>query len=159
MSITNEQMRLLMKAMEKDPHIEKAAAKAGMCRQTASKFLRAGKMPSDSKVPHDWQTRTDPFAAVWDEVKARLDDAPELEAKTLFDWLCREHEGMFQEGQLRTLQRRIHDWRALQGPEREVFFPQIHHPGQNMQLDFTSMNAVGITIDGAHIRTCSAIAC
>lgn len=32
MSITNEQMRLLMKAMEKDPHIERAAAKAGICR-------------------------------------------------------------------------------------------------------------------------------
>lgn len=30
MSITNEQMRLLMKAMEKDPHIGKAAAKAEM---------------------------------------------------------------------------------------------------------------------------------
>jgi len=72
MSITNEQMRLLMKAMEKDPHIEKASAKAGMCRQTASKFLRAGNMPSDMKTPHDWQTRSDPFAAVWAAVEEKL---------------------------------------------------------------------------------------
>lgn len=148
MSITNEQMRLLMKAMEKDPNIEKAAAKAGMCRQTASKYLKAGKMPSDLKVPHQWRTRSDPFAEIWDRVEEKLKDAPELEAKTLFEWLCREHEGMFQEGQLRTLQRRIHDWRALHGPEREVFFPQEHHPGETMQLDFTSMNALGISIDG-----------
>jgi hypothetical protein len=147
MSITNEQMRLLMKAMEKDPHIGKAAAKAGMCRQTASKFLHSAKMPSELKTSHDWRTRPDPFVDYWPEVETKLEDAPELEATTLFDWLCREHPGMFQEGQLRTLQRRIHDWRALRGPEREIFFPQVHRPGENMQLDFTSMNALGITIN------------
>jgi len=137
-----------MHAMETAKTQAQAAAKAGMSRQTAAKYLRAGKMPSDLKTPHTWRTRDDPFEAYWDEVRTMLEEAPELQAKTLFDWLCREYPGAFAEGQLRTLQRRVRDWRALEGPGLEVFFPQIHEPGRNMALDFTSMNALGITIAG-----------
>ena len=78
MSITNEQMRLLMKAMEKDPHIEKAAAQAGMCRLTASKHLKTGKMPSDMKVSHQWRTRSDPLPAFFfKDILNTPDDDPE----------------------------------------------------------------------------------
>ena len=52
-----------------------------------------------------------------------------LEAKTIFEDLQRKHPGRFQDGQLRTLQRRIKAWRALEGPSKEVFFPQQHVPG------------------------------
>jgi hypothetical protein len=31
----------------------------------------------------------------------------------LFDWLCEQQPGKYQEGQLRTLQRRVTTWRAL----------------------------------------------
>jgi hypothetical protein len=159
MTITNSQMRLLMQAMENANTQELAAAKAGMSRQTAAKYLRAGKMPSDLKTPHTWRTRDDPFEAYWEEVRAMLEEAPELQAKTLFDWLCRKYPGAFAPGQLRTLQRRVRDWRALEGPGLEVFFPQIHEPGRNMALDFTSMNALGITIEVKRTRICSVIAC
>jgi hypothetical protein len=141
-------MRLLMKAMEKDTTLEQAAAKAGMCRQTASKYLNAGKMPSDMQSMHTWRTRSDPFEAYWEEVRQMLVLAPELQAKTLFDWLCVQYPGAFSEGQLRTLQRRIRDWRALEGPPQEIFFPQVHEPGRNMALDFTSMNELEIRIAG-----------
>ena len=77
-----------------------------------------------------------------------LRDAPGLEAVTLFEDLQRRRSGQFQDGQLRTLQRRIRAWRGLHGPEAEVFFPQVHHPGVNGQSDFTSMNALDITVSG-----------
>jgi hypothetical protein len=51
-------------------------------------------------------------------------------------------------GQLRTLQRRVKRWRALQGPKREVMFPQVHEPGRQSQSDFTHMTELGVTIAG-----------
>jgi hypothetical protein len=44
------------------------------------------------------------------------------------------------------LQRHIKAWRATEGPDKEVFFSQVHHPGQLMQTDFTHMNSLGVTI-------------
>src|SRR5690606_15796915 len=71
-----------------------------------------------------------------------------LEAKTLFEDLQRRYPAQFQDGQLRTLQRRVKQWRALEGPPKEVFFPQEHHPGELCQSDFTHMTALGVTIGG-----------
>ena len=73
---------------------------------------------------------------------------PGLEAKTLFEWLCRREPGRFQEGQLRTLQRRIKQWRARSGPPKEVYFSQAHEPGRLGASDFTHMSGLGVTIDG-----------
>jgi hypothetical protein len=124
------------------------AAKAGMDEKTARKYLKAGKLPSQMKRPRDWQTRTDPFAEVWGEVEGMLREAPKLEALTIFEELGRRYAGRFQAGQLRTLQRRVRVWRGLYGPEREVFFPQVHRPGIQSQSDFTSMNTLEVTIGG-----------
>ncbi len=60
------------------------------------------------KVEHNWRTREDPFAAVWDEVEGKLRTNPGLQAKTLFEDLQRRYPGRFATGQLRTLQRRVH---------------------------------------------------
>jgi hypothetical protein len=81
-------------------------------------------------------------------VQAQLRLNPGLEAKTLFEDLQRRYPGRFQDGQLRTLQRKVKAWRALEGPSKEVFFPQQHKPGALSQSDFTSMNELGITISG-----------
>jgi hypothetical protein len=83
---------------------------------------------------------------VWPEIQELLDVSPELEAKTLFAWLQREYPGRFQDGQVRTLQRRIKRWRATEGPPKEIFFSRHHHPGRLCASDFTSMNSLGITI-------------
>jgi transposase len=77
-----------------------------------------------------------------------LEDAPELEAKTLFEWLCERHPGKYEEGQLRTFQRRVRRWRVLEGPAQEVYFPQEHKPGVRLETDFTWMTSVGVTIRG-----------
>jgi len=73
---------------------------------------------------------------------------PGLQAKTLFLDLQRRSPGRYPDGQLRTLQRRIKRWRALEGPPKEVFFAQIHEPGQTCASDFTHMTELGVTIAG-----------
>ena len=52
-----------------------------------------------------------------------------LEAKTLFEDLQRKNPGKYEDGQLRTLQRRIKRWKAEEGPSKEIFFTQSHKPG------------------------------
>ncbi len=125
-----------------------SGAKADMDEKTARKYRDLGKLPSEIKVDHTWRTREDPFTEVWEEVKGKLKINPGFEAKTLFEDLQRRYPGDFADGQLRTLQRRVKIWRALEGPAKEVFFSQVHKPGELCQSDFTDMNALGVTILG-----------
>jgi len=146
--VTDKQVRRLMTLIENEKTLATAAAKAGMDEKTARKYRRLKRLPSEVKVEHTWRTREDPFAEVWEEVKEKLEINPGLEAKTLFEDLQRRYPGRFADGQLRTLQRRVKAWRALEGPPKEVFFPQVHKPGQLCQSDFTYMKSVGVTIQG-----------
>jgi hypothetical protein len=146
--VTDRQVRMVMKLIETEKTLATAAAKAGMDEKTARKYRRLGKLPSEVKVEHIWRTRGDPFVEVWQEVKEKLEVNAGLEAKTLFEDLQRRYPGRFADGQLRTLQRRVKAWRALEGPAKEVFFPQVHKAGQLCQSDFTYMNSVGVTIQG-----------
>jgi transposase len=133
---------------ENDLPLATIAAKAGMGEKAARKYIRSGLLPSQMKKPRHWRTREDPFSDVWHEIEALLNEAPRLEALTIFQDLQRRYPGKFQDGQLRTLQRRVRIWRGLSGPDREVFFPQVHQPGIQGQSDFTSMNVLDITIGG-----------
>ena len=132
---------------EREASLAVAAMKTGMDRKTARKY-RHGKLPSERVKEHDWRTRPDVFADVWAEVEVRLELAPGLETKTLFEDLQRRFPGRFQDGQLRTLQRRVKRWRALQGPDREVYFAQQHQPGQLGASDFTHLTSLNVTIAG-----------
>ncbi|HEX6881713.1 MAG TPA: IS21 family transposase [Terriglobales bacterium] len=127
---------------------ELAAAKAGMDPKTARKYLLTDRLPSEQKADRTWRTRPDPFGGVWDEIREQVQANPGLEAKTIFGALQRKYPGEFADGQLRTLQRRLRQWRATEGPGREVFFAQHHVPGRLGQSDFTHMNALSITIAG-----------
>jgi len=77
-----------------------------------------------------------------------LRTTPGFEAKTVFEFLQRQNPGRFQDGQVRTLQRRVKVWRATEGPAREVFFAQQHPPGRLGASDFTHMEELGVTIQG-----------
>ena len=123
-----------------------AASKADMDAQTARKYQRAGELPSQVRAPHTWRNRPDAYERVWPEIEQALRVNPGLQAKTLFQHLQRQHPGQFQDAQLRTLQRRIKTWRALEGPAKEVFFAQQHEPGALSQSDFTDMSRLGVTI-------------
>jgi acyl transferase domain-containing protein len=66
-----------------------------------------------SAKPRRWRTRKDPFEAVWLTVLAWLERDPDATAKELFDRLQEKHPGVFSHGQLRTLQRRVKQWRQI----------------------------------------------
>ena len=142
----DRKVRKLMEEYQKTGKVVKAALRADVDPKTARKYLEAGKLPSQMAVDHTWRTRPDPFDEEWWKCEGILNDAPELEAKFLFGWLCEQHPGEYQEGQLRTFQRRVREWRALNGPEKEIFFPQVHEPGKRMSTDCTHMDELGITI-------------
>jgi hypothetical protein len=137
-----------MEEMTKHGQIGQAAMKAGMDRKTAQKYVTAGKLPSEMRAPRDWRTRPDPFEADWPAIETRLREEPALEAKTVFELLQAEHPDRYQEGQLRTLQRRVKRWRAAQGPVRDVVLAQRHRPGEAAQTDFTSTGELAVTIAG-----------
>lgn len=142
------QVRRLMKLRNQKKTLAAAAAAAGMDEKTARKYLKSGKLPSQMGRSRPWRTRPDAYGEVWGEVEKILRDSPSVEAKTLFDYLCRQYEGRFQEGQLRTLQRRVKTWRAVHGEAGEVMFPQSYDPGDQCQSDFSWMSKLGITLAG-----------
>ena len=146
--VTDNQVRRLFKLKNSEKSIADAAMKSRMCENTARKYVQARKLPSEMCSPHTWRTREDSFADDWSEIKSFLKSISGLEAKTIFTYLQRKTPGKYQDGQLRTLQRRVKQWRALEGPAKEVFFDQRHEPGTLGQSDFTHMTDLGITING-----------
>ena len=125
-----------------------SAAVAGMSVRSARKW-QCGPLPSETGQERWWRTRTDPFDGVWEEEILPLlegEAAGRLRATTIIEWLEERHPGRFSATQLRTLQRRLQDWRAIHGPEQEVYFPQEHPPGREAQIDFTHCNSLGVTI-------------
>jgi hypothetical protein len=148
MTTTDAQVRIAMRERTKGRTQEQAAAKANLSsRKTVGKYERLGQLPSELKRPRAYRTRPDPFEAEWPEVIALLEQAPALEAKTLFEWLCEHHPSEYQEGQLRTFQRRVSTWRALHGRQL-LTLEQVHQPGEVLQTDGTWMNKLGITLAG-----------
>lgn len=139
---------LMRRERAKDRTQEQAAARAGMSIRTARKYEQLGKLPSQLKQPRDYRTRPNPFAEDWPWITAQLERDPALQATTLFGLLGGEHPGRYQASQLRTLQRQIAVWRVQQGPNKEVFFPQVHEPGRAAQSDFTHMTDLGVTLGG-----------
>ena len=63
------------------------------------------------KPARAWRTRRDPFAGVWLQVLTWLEAEPDVTAKELFIRLMELHPDEFSPGQLRTLQRRVREWR------------------------------------------------
>jgi hypothetical protein len=146
--ITDQQVCLYMK-IRKNKSQGLASAKAGISERSARRIESAVTLPSQTPRRY-WRSRADPFAQVWDtEIVPLLKSAPKLMAITLLRKLQDDHPGRFPDGMLRTLQRHIRQWRALEGPPKEVFFPQEHAPGHRGLSDFTAMGDLRITIANA----------
>ena len=146
--VTDQQVRRLFAMKNKYQHLYQAADTAGMSTKTARKYFKSGVLPSQEQAIHDWLTHPDAFAEDWSWAEDFLKTNNGVEAKTLFEALQRIYPGRYQDGKLRTFQRRVKQWKALYGPGKEVFFPQIYRPGQWSESDFTRMNKMGITICG-----------
>ena len=96
---------------------------AGMSVRSARKW-QSGPLPSESKPERWWRIRSDPFDGVWEEEIEPLlqgDPTGRLKATTIIEWLEEQHPGRFSASQLPTLQRRLQDWWAPNGPDQEVY--------------------------------------
>lgn len=149
--VTDKQVRKYRQKRAQGLSQEKAALAAAMDVKTARKW-EEGQLPSTrSKKPRDWRTREDPLRGIFErEVIPMLekDEHGLLQATTVLEELREKPSCTLTDGVLRTLQRRISDWRAHNGPGKEVFFPQMHEPGHEAQFDFTRCGELGITVAG-----------
>jgi hypothetical protein len=69
MTTPDRQVRIIMNELSNHRDQGKAAAKAGVSRQTAARYIRTGKLPSELKQIHGWRTRGNPFAEVWPRLR------------------------------------------------------------------------------------------
>lgn len=145
--ISDKQYWRLMKLLNAGKTLGKAAVLTDMDEKTARKYRYLGKPPSQVRQLRAYRTRADVFADVWDEIVPFLKSEPEVEATFLLEYLSEQYPNRFADAQLRTLQRRVKQWRAVYGAPKEVFFEQRHLPGHQAQSDFTSFNELNITIN------------
>ena len=137
------------KKLRKTVGQEVAATKVGISVASARRIDGAQTLPSQ-RPTRRWRTRSDPFEAVWEsELLPLLKAEPALSARTLLDEAQRRHPGGYGDHLLRTLQRRVRDWCARFGAERDVFFAQVHPPGRLGLSDFTNAVTLQVTIGGA----------
>ena len=144
--ITEQQYQRLIKEHAKSGVLGTAAMKAGMHRETAAKYLAAGQGPQPEK--RRGRRRPDPLTTIWADAERLLNDAPELEAKALFEHLLAGGAAPEAQNVLRTFQRGVLSWQRHHGPPKEVFFPQARQPGGSLQLDWTHAAELGVTIAG-----------
>lgn len=127
---------------------EAAAARSGFSRRSAARVEATSVERQLPRSPRSYRTRADPLKEAWPEILPLLEREPGLQAVTVLACLQERHPGIYGDGLVRTLQRRVREWRALAGPERVLCFPQEHLPGDQLIADFTVMDAVGVLIGG-----------
>jgi hypothetical protein len=146
--VTDQQVRLYM--TDRFHHSQRvAAARAGFSERTARRIEVDPRPPSQRK-PGRGRTVPDPLAAVWEPVLLPiLENDPAVQAVTLLRHLQLTDPDAFPDDRVRrTLERRVRDWRALHGPERDVIFRQTPEPGRMALSDFTDAGALCVTIAG-----------
>lgn len=127
---------------------EAAAAKVGISVRSARRIECAGGQPSTQGERH-WRTRSDPLSGWWEsDVTPLLMTTPALNAVTILEELQRRYPDEVSPALLRTLQRRLRQWRAMHGGEREVYFAQEHPPGRLGLSDFTDGAELGVLVEG-----------
>ncbi len=150
--ITNQQVEIYMESIEQKHRQVTAAAKAGISERSGRSIKQGKRVDPKTRLRH-WRTRADPLEGVWEaEVVPLLAQKPGLQPITLLEYLQSRHEGKYPDQVLRTLQRRIKQWHALQGPDKEVMFRQTHVPGRQGLSDFTALKKLAITIAGEPLK-------
>ena len=153
--VTTEQVKLYMKLRQEEKLTQiGCAAKSGFSERTARTIDRGKHHTQHPPKPRQYKTRASSIDKLWeDEMKQKLEDNPELQPMTLFIDLQRNHvddqgNPIYDDSCLRTLQRRVREWKAKHGMSKEVMFPQKHYPGDQGLSDFSHMKEIGIMIAG-----------
>jgi len=113
-----------------------AADAVGISVRSAQRIDRGNLQPEGQQQQQGrhWRTRADPLAEVWDSVLVpMLERAPQLEPQTLLLHLERTFPDQEWYRRERTLQRRVEQWRALQGPAQAVMFLTVGGPCPRQQ--------------------------
>jgi hypothetical protein len=76
-----------------------------------------------------------------------LEGEPRLAPITLFEALQELYPGGYDD-KIRTVERRVKDWKAKQGKPKEVMFKIQHEPGNRGLSDFTHLKGVSVTVKG-----------
>ena len=101
------------------------------------------------RAARDWRTRNDPFARVWPSVRAWLEAEPDLIGQDLVARLQAELPGVFPDGQRRTFQRRVREWRY--GAARSLMLAGATPAAA--QPCTARAKPLAVT-DGGHLRAC-----
>ena len=76
MRVTDAQVRKLMTEYDRHGRVEKAGLAAGMSRNTATKYVKAKKLPSELNESRSWRTRPNPFEKDWVDIVQLLEVLP-----------------------------------------------------------------------------------
>ena len=76
--------------------------------------------------PRTWGTRTDPFEGVWRDVLSWLQEDPDAKAIALLNRLKSAHPDRFRDTHLRTLPRRVQQWRGIKA--KELVYAAVYEP-------------------------------
>jgi hypothetical protein len=146
--INYKQVQIYLKARVNGCSQLTAAAKGGFSVRTGRRIDKGEHQPQRGK-PRHWRTREDPYAEVWEqEIVPLLEKEPQLRPTTIFEHLQSKYPDKYDRSKLRTLQKRVREWKAAHGPEKEVMFAQEHRPGEMGLSDFTHFKQATITITG-----------
>ena len=147
--ITDRQVRRFMDERKDGETQAVAAARAGFSESSGRRIENGRRVLMSQRPLRQYRTRVDPFQDVWRaEIVPILGRSPAIRATTVLEELQRLHPGRYPDRMLRTLQRHIAQWRATEGPERELIFRQEHPPGRQALSDFTHPDGFSVTIAG-----------
>jgi transposase InsO family protein len=147
--INDHQMRLYMKSRltVKKPA---AAAQAAISLRTAYRIENDPRLPSQTPQPRG-RRRPDPLITFFDsEIVPMLEAAPDLRPIAIFEEMQRRHPEV-PDAVRRTMERRIRQWRALNGKDRDVIFRQVQEPGRMGLSDFTEMGDLAVRVAGVDL--------
>jgi hypothetical protein len=148
--ITKKQKEFYMKLRNQGDIQELAASKTGISARSAKRIDKPKPLHSNDQKRG---VKKDPFEDVWlTELVPLLEKEPTLQAITLLDELQARFPGRYDTNLLRTLQRRLKEWKGIHGPDKEIMFRQNHPPGWQGLSDFTCCNSLQVTIRGIHLH-------
>jgi len=146
--ITDQQVRIYMNERKSGKTQCQSAAKAGLSERSGRRIDK-GEITVGQNSDRHWRTREDPLDIHWKTIICPLlEDNPALTPITIHEYLCDNYPEQYNTKSLRTLQRRIKQWRLTHGPEKEVIFRQEKVIAEMGISDFTLLKDIVITICG-----------
>ena len=142
--ISDEQRRDFMDHLANGNSVEVAASKSGLSRASGYNIVKEVK--SGGKKPRA-RTRPDPLEGIFDSQAAPILKAvPNIRTVALWREITRLNPQL-DSSVKRTFQRRVRQWRAEHGVDKEVIFRQGKEAGRMGISDFTKAASLGVTID------------